>query len=88
MLIKNVFNNLDDAIAYMKGCGACGAAVDRLYYNPDEDGYHVSVIVNDFKFYELPQEARKKVACGAGGVEEYRLKTCLQPEGVCDTRQE
>lgn len=74
MLIKNIFDNLDDAIAYMKACGASGAAVDRVYYYPAEDKYHVNVIINDFKFYELPQEARKKVACGAGGVEEYRLK--------------
>ncbi len=70
MLIKNVFNNLDDAIAYMK---ACGAAADRVYYYPAEDRYYVSVIVNDFKFYELPEEERKKIACGDGGVEEYRL---------------
>ena len=61
MLIKNVFNNLDDAIAYMKACVACGAAADR---------YYVSVIVNDFKFYELPEEKRKKIACGACGARE------------------
>lgn len=73
MLIKNVFNNLDDAIVYTKNCRACGAAVDRVYYYPAEDRYYVNVIINDFKFYELPPEARKKIACGDGGVEEYRL---------------
>lgn len=69
MLIKNVFNKLDDAIAYAE---ACGAAADRVYSFTDVDGYHVNIVINDFKFYELPPEARKKVACGAGGVEEYK----------------
>ena len=69
MVIKNVFNKLDDAIAYVK---ACGAVADRVYSFKDVDGYHVHIIIDDFKFYELPPEARKKVACGAGGVEEYK----------------
>ncbi len=63
MLIKNVFDKLDDAIAYMK---ACGAAAERVYTSTAEDGYHVDIIVNDLKFWEMAEEERKKlIACGA-----------------------
>lgn len=70
MLIKNVFDKLDDAIAYAK---VCGAVADRVYSVTDEDGYHVNVVINDFKLWEMPLQDRKKIVCGVGGIEEYKL---------------